>query len=81
LRSFEGLSRRGADDGGNFNFGIEDHAAFLEVQNLVDFRCGFDVMISTTASCNKGVLTMIEALGFPLTDARKTKKGKKGRKR
>ncbi len=81
MRSFEGLSRRGADGNGNFNFGVEDHASFLEVQNMVDFRCGFDVLISTTASSNEGVLAMIEAIGFPLTNARKSKKGKKSRKK
>lgn len=80
MRSFVGLSRRGVDGMGNFSFGIEDHASFLEVQNLVDQRCGFDVSISTTSSSDEGVLALLEALGMPLTGLKKASKKKKGRR-
>lgn len=65
MRSFNGFSKKSFDGMGNFNFGIEDHTAFIEVENMIEHRFGFDVCITTTATNDQYALRLIQSLDFP----------------
>lgn len=65
MRNFNGLHIRALDGSGNCNFGVVDHAAFLEAENMVEQRFGFDIAIATTATSNEKCKMLLTEMGIP----------------
>ena len=64
-RNFNAFSSNLFDGRGNFNFGIPDHTAFIEVEGDLEHRFGFDVSIVTTAQNDRSAKCLLEHLGLP----------------
>ncbi len=66
VRDFRGLSPKGFDGRGNYNFGIEEQAIFpeIEVDKIDKFR-GMNITIVTTAETDEEGLELIRFLGMP----------------
>ena len=66
VRDFKGLSPKGFDGNGNYNFGIKEQIVFPEVNyDKVDAIRGFNVTICTSATDDKSALSFLKNLGFP----------------
>lgn len=65
-RDFRGLPRDSFDGRGNYNFGIDEHVVFPEVDiDKVKVHFGMDIAIVTTAKTDYEALRLLEELGFP----------------
>lgn len=66
VRDFRGLSPKGFDGRGNFNFGVEEQAIFpeIDVDKIDKFR-GMNITIVTTARNDEEGLELLSLLGMP----------------
>ncbi|HEY0973954.1 MAG TPA: 50S ribosomal protein L5 [Solimonas sp.] len=66
IRDFRGISARGFDGRGNFNFGITEQIIFPEIEyEKVDALRGMNITITTTAKDDEQGKALLEAFGFP----------------
>lgn len=66
VRDFRGLSPKGFDGRGNFNFGIEEQAIFPEINvDSIDRFRGMNLTIVTTAPTDEEGLELLTLLGMP----------------
>jgi large subunit ribosomal protein L5 len=66
IRDFRGISARGFDGRGNFNFGITEQIIFPEIDfDKVDAIRGMNITITTTAKTDAEGKALLEAFNFP----------------
>jgi large subunit ribosomal protein L5 len=66
IRDFRGISARGFDGRGNFNFGISEQIIFPEIDfEQVDAIRGMNITITTTAKTDAEGKALLEAFSFP----------------
>lgn len=66
VRDFRGLSRDSFDGRGNYNFGVDEHTIFPEIDiDKVKKVFGMDIAIVTTAETDEEAMHLLEAMGFP----------------
>jgi large subunit ribosomal protein L5 len=66
IRDFRGISARGFDGRGNFNFGITEQIIFPEIDfDKVDAIRGMNITITTTAKTDAEGKALLEAFSFP----------------
>lgn len=66
VRDFRGLSPRGFDGRGNFNFGVEEQAIFPEINvDSIDKFRGMNITIVTSAETDEEALELMKLLGMP----------------
>ena len=66
IRDFRGLSPRGFDGRGNYNFGVDDQTIFPEIEyDKVDRTLGMNITIVTSAPNDDEGHALLKALGFP----------------
>lgn len=66
VRDFRGLSPKGFDGRGNFNFGIEEQAIFPEINvDSIDKFRGMNITIVTSAPTDEEGLELLTLLGMP----------------
>jgi len=66
VRDFRGLSPRGFDGRGNFNFGVEEQAIFPEINvDSIDKFRGMNITIVTSASTDEEGLELLKLIGMP----------------
>jgi len=66
IRDFRGISARGFDGMGNFNFGITEQIIFPEIEyEKVDAIRGMNITICTTAKSDEQAKALLEAFKFP----------------
>jgi large subunit ribosomal protein L5 len=69
IRDFRGLSAKGFDKNGNFNFGLREQLVFPEINyDLVDQTRGLNITIVTTAKTKNEGLILLKEFDFPLID-------------
>jgi large subunit ribosomal protein L5 len=69
IRDFRGLSAKGFDRDGNFNFGLREQLVFPEINyDTVDQTRGFNITIVTTAKTKNEGMALLKEFGFPLID-------------
>jgi large subunit ribosomal protein L5 len=69
IRDFRGLSSKGFDRDGNFNFGLREQLVFPEISyDTVDQTRGFNITIVTTAKTKNEGIALLKEFGFPLID-------------
>nr|YP_011002448.1 50S ribosomal protein L5 [Undaria peterseniana]WAL33239.1 50S ribosomal protein L5 [Undaria peterseniana] len=69
IRDFRGLSLKGFDRNGNYNFGLKEQLVFPEISyENVDQIKGFNISIVTTAQTKIEGIALLKEFGFPLTD-------------
>jgi len=70
IRDFRGISPRGFDGRGNFNFGITEQIIFPEIEfEKVDAIRGMNISITTTAKTDAQAKALLEAFSFPFRKA------------
>ena len=66
IRDFRGLSNKGFDGRGNYNFGIDEQIIFPEVDyDKVNQIRGMDITLVTSGSDKKITFALLEAMNFP----------------
>ena len=71
IRDFQGLNPRGFDGGGNYNFGIQEHVIFPELNlDQVSSPLGMDITIVTTAKTQEEAMALLRAFGMPFMRSR-----------
>ena len=66
IRDFRGISARGFDGRGNFNFGITEQIIFPEIDfDKVDAIRGMNITITTTAKNDAEGKALLDAFNFP----------------
>lgn len=66
VRDFRGLSPKGFDGRGNYNFGVEEQAIFPEINvDSIDKFRGMNITIVTTAPTDEEGLELLTLLGMP----------------
>ena len=66
IRDFRGLSIKGFDHNGNYNFGIKEHIVFPEIKyDKVVEVFSLQITINTTANNDKEALELLVLMGFP----------------
>ena len=66
IRDFRGISARGFDGRGNFNFGITEQIIFPEIEyEKIDALRGMNITITTTAKNDDQGKALLEAFNFP----------------
>ena len=66
IRDFRGISARGFDGRGNFNFGITEQIIFPEIEfEKVDAIRGMNISITTTAKTDAEAKALLDAFNFP----------------
>jgi len=66
VRDFRGLPKDRFDGRGSYNFGLDEHTAFPEVDiDKVQRVFGMDINIVTSADNDELAYRLLEALGFP----------------
>lgn len=69
IRDFRGLSCKGFDRDGNFNFGLREQLVFPEISyDTVDQTRGLNITIVTTAKTKNEGIALLKEFGFPLID-------------
>ena len=69
IRDFRGLSLKGFDRNGNYNFGLKEQLVFPEINyENVDQIKGLNISIVTTAQTKNEGIALLKEFGFPLTD-------------
>jgi large subunit ribosomal protein L5 len=69
IRDFRGLSAKGFDRDGNFNFGLREQLVFPEINyDTVDQTRGFNITIVTTAKTKNEGIALLKEFDFPLID-------------
>jgi large subunit ribosomal protein L5 len=66
IRDFRGISPRGFDGAGNFNFGITEQIIFPEIEyDKIDTLRGMNITFTTTAKTDAEGRALLEAFSFP----------------
>ncbi len=66
IRDFRGISARGFDGQGNFNFGITEQIIFPEIEyDKVDAVRGMNITFTTTAKTDAEGRALLDAFSFP----------------
>lgn len=66
IRDFRGLSPQGFDQGGNYSFGIQEHAIFPEIQlDQSPYTLGMDIVLVTSAHTREEAFALLKGFGFP----------------
>ncbi|AXQ30814.1 50S ribosomal protein L5 [Solimonas sp. K1W22B-7] len=66
IRDFRGVSARGFDGRGNFNFGITEQGIFPEIEfDKIDATRGMNITITTTAKDDEQGRALLDAFNFP----------------
>ena len=66
IKDFQGLSSKGFDKFGNYNFGIKEHIIFPEINfDKVDRIRGMDITLVTSGGDKSASLALLEAMNFP----------------
>ncbi|SFF60140.1 large subunit ribosomal protein L5 [Fontimonas thermophila] len=66
IRDFRGISARGFDGRGNFNFGVTEQIIFPEIDyDKIDALRGMNITITTTAKNDEHGKALLEAFNFP----------------
>jgi large subunit ribosomal protein L5 len=66
VKDFRGLPRDGFDGNGNYNFGIDEHTIFPEIDiDKVQKVFGMDITIVTSAKDDKSAYELLKSLNFP----------------
>src|SRR6476469_340561 len=69
IRDFRGLSSKGFDNHGNFNFGLREQSVFPEISfESIDQARGLNITIVTTAKTKNEGKALLKGFGFPLID-------------
>jgi len=69
IRDFRGLSPKGFDGRGNYNFGVDEHSVFPEIDpDAVKKVHGMNITIVTSARDDKTALELLKRLGVPLAE-------------
>jgi large subunit ribosomal protein L5 len=70
VRDFRGLPKSGFDGRGSYNFGLDEHTAFPEIDiDKVQKVFGMDITIVTSAKNDELAYRLLSALGFPFERA------------
>ena len=73
IRDFRGLSAKGFDGRGNYNFGIEEQIIFPEVDyDKVNQIRGMNITIVTTGQTDEEAYKLLVAMGLPIRQKRNT---------
>ncbi len=65
-RDFRGLSPKGFDGRGNYNFGIREQIIFPEIDyDKVDQLRGMNITITTSAPTDREARALLDGFGFP----------------
>jgi len=76
IKDFQGLSKDGFDNFGNFSFGIKEHIIFPEINfDKVNRIRGMDITIVTSGNNKETTIALLEAMNFPFIK-KLDKKGK-----
>jgi len=66
IRDFRGLSAKGFDHAGNYNFGIREQIVFPEINyDKIDKIRGMNITITTTACTDESARALLAAFNFP----------------
>jgi large subunit ribosomal protein L5 len=66
VKDFRGLPKDGFDGHGNYNFGIDEHTIFPEIDiDRVQKVFGMDITIVTSAEDDKSAYELLKSLNFP----------------
>ncbi len=66
IRDFRGISARGFDGQGNFNFGITEQIIFPEIEyEKIDALRGMNITLTTTAKTDEEGRALLDAFSFP----------------
>ena len=66
IRDFRGISARGFDGQGNFNFGITEQIIFPEIEyEKIDALRGMNITFTTTAKTDEEGRALLDAFSFP----------------
>ena len=69
IRDFRGLSNRGFDGRGNYNFGITEQIIFPEIDfDKIHKIRGMNITIVTTAQTNDEGYELLRSLGLPIKE-------------
>jgi large subunit ribosomal protein L5 len=69
IRDFRGLSSKGFDRDGNFNFGLRDQLVFPEITyDMIDQTRGLNITIVTSAKNKEQGSALLKEFGFPLIE-------------
>lgn len=69
IRDFRGLSPKGFDGRGNYNFGLTEQIVFPEIgADRIEHIHGLDIAIATTAKTDAQARELLRLLGFPFRD-------------
>lgn len=69
IRDFRGLTAKGFDRDGNFNFGLREQLVFPEISyESIDQARGLNITIVTTAKTKKEGFALLKEFNFPLID-------------
>ena len=72
IRDFRGLSSKGFDGFGNYNFGITEQIIFPEINyDKVKRVSGMNINIVTTAQNNHEAYKLLMAFGMPIKESKK----------
>jgi large subunit ribosomal protein L5 len=65
-RDFRGVSPKGFDGRGNFNYGVKEHIIFPEIDiDKVNRILGMDITFVTSAETDEEGMALLDAFGFP----------------
>ena len=65
-RDFRGISSKGFDGRGNFNYGVKEHIIFPEIDiDKVNRILGMDITFVTSAETDEEGIALLDAFGFP----------------
>lgn len=71
IRDFRGLSPKGFDQGGNYNFGLKEHTIFPEIQiDQAPYTLGMDIVLVTNARTREEAFALLKGFGFPFVETK-----------
>jgi len=71
VKDFRGVSRKGFDGRGNYNFGLDEQLMFPEVTyDFIMKTHGMNIAIITSTDSDKEAFTLLEKLGMPFAKGR-----------
>ena len=74
IRDFRGLSPKGFDGRGNYNFGISEQIIFPEIDyDKINNIRGMNISIVTTGETDEEAFELLVAMGLPIRQKRKQK--------
>ena len=69
IRDFRGLSPRGFDQQGNYNFGLKEHTIFPEIQiDQVHVPIGMDIVLVTNSESREEAHVLLKGFGVPFAE-------------